>query len=188
MSIPVPKRPPGFVIGSRDAAVVLDLFIDYQCPHSKEAWPTMLELQEMYEGSLCLVIHPIVGVGNRQSYHMNRMVYALSDTVEKFVKISSICFDTQENFSNDAFFHKSEIDLIELCAQYAEEFDNAEKEAFLKIFNSKKNYLAAKTSIRESYKRAVWSTPSFFLNGTRETEMESGSSTDDWVDKINGMM
>ena len=49
MTIPIPKRPSGFIIGDLAAHVTIDTFIDIQCPHSRDIWPTLLEVSKHYK-------------------------------------------------------------------------------------------------------------------------------------------
>ena len=44
MTIPIPHRPSGFLLGDSAAQITIDAFIDIQCPHSRTVWPTLLEV------------------------------------------------------------------------------------------------------------------------------------------------
>lgn len=50
LQIPLPKRPLGFVYngGEPSAPIHLTAFVDLTCPDSKQAWPTVKKVADMY--------------------------------------------------------------------------------------------------------------------------------------------
>ncbi|ETM99907.1 hypothetical protein PPTG_18447 [Phytophthora nicotianae INRA-310] len=60
----IPRRPPGFTLGSgsADAGVQLESYIDLLCPDSKSAYPGLKKLVEHYQANelrVCLVLFPL---------------------------------------------------------------------------------------------------------------------------------
>ncbi|MBU2893084.1 hypothetical protein KO495_07060 [Colwellia sp. D2M02] len=49
MTIPIPHRPSGFLLGDAAVQITIDAFIDIQCPHSRKIWPTLLEVANYYK-------------------------------------------------------------------------------------------------------------------------------------------
>ncbi|WP_196358096.1 thioredoxin domain-containing protein [Nodosilinea nodulosa] len=77
--MPIPSRPSGFRLGSGDAPVQIEVFVDLECPFSKKAWPTVLAIANHYEGNgVGITAHPIVLCDHRQSWDLTKAVVAIA--------------------------------------------------------------------------------------------------------------
>lgn len=60
MTIPIPNRPSGFLLGDAAADITIDAFVDIQCVHSRTIWLVLLEVAEHYKGKpVSLRVHLI---------------------------------------------------------------------------------------------------------------------------------
>ena len=81
MPIPIPNRASGFTLGPSSANVKIDVFFDIQCPHSKQTWPTIIELLKYYESkSVSVTAHLITLSNHRQAWDLSLALFALADS------------------------------------------------------------------------------------------------------------
>jgi protein-disulfide isomerase len=191
MSIPIPKRPSGYRLGAPDAPIQLEMFFDLECPFSKKAWQTIIELQDSCNLKQVYMILQPMSLGNhRQSWDATKAAIALSgDDTNKFIDFVSYLFDRQEKFANEAFKDKTQTDWHDLLAEYAlDATECSEREKFIQLLNSEDIYNQTKIPARFAAIRGVWSTPTFFINGAEATDLSSQSSLSDWQKKINSLL
>jgi protein-disulfide isomerase len=195
MSIPVPKRAPGYTVGDKNATLHIEFYGDYQCPYTQKAWTKVFSVVKGYLDKVCITYHPVVVVGHRQAYHMIRAALAVAgEDVDKFIAFSNRLFQHQHQFTNAEFRDKTEIDLCNLLADHAEKFcDEANlvwqsRDKFFTLLNSDEVYLQAKTAIRAGVKNGVWATPTFFINGAEAVRIGSSTTVEEWRDTIQGLL
>lgn len=184
MSIPVPSSPPGYRLGSGDAPVQIEVFLDVECPFSKRAWPTLMALINEEAKRLAVTVHPIVLCDHRQSWDLTKALVAIAgqDSLKAW-KFLSHLYQHQQEFANEAFDTGSREELFRLTEQLINEFDpNAPAAELTKSIRDDSGEMAsgAKTSIRYAVDRGVWSTPTFFVNGSEAPQLESSSTLKDW--------
>lgn len=111
MTIPIPHRPSGFLLGDAAAQLTIDAFIDIQCPHSRTIWPTLLEVSKHYKGkSVSLRVHLITLSNHRQAWDMSLGLIALADgNADKFYNFATFIYERQAQFYNDIFYIKPTI-------------------------------------------------------------------------------
>ncbi|MGF1460313.1 MAG: DsbA family protein [Leptolyngbyaceae cyanobacterium] len=192
MSIPVPTRPSGYRLGSGEAQIQIDAFIDLECPFSKKAWPTMLALTNQEPNDrLAITTHPMVLCDHRQSWDLTKAVTAIAgDDASTAWKFISYLFKRQEEYHGAAFDDKTRQDLLTWIRQCLGEFDaTAVPDAILQEIADEGSELAsrAKVSVRHSISRGVWSTPTFFINGSVVPQLESSSTLDEWQDFLQSL-
>jgi protein-disulfide isomerase len=181
MPIPIPTRPPGYAIGKAGAPLQIEMFLDIQCPFSKKAWPTMLEVAKHYGEFLHLTLYPMTLPNHRQSWDATKAAVAFADdNPEKFIQFFSDLYDRQAQLSNDAFRDKTHRDLYELLSQFAVDCGDWEAEQFKQKLQSEAVYNATKVPLRIAFTRSVWSTPTFFINGAEAMQLSSSSTVQDW--------
>lgn len=201
MSMPVPSRPSGFRLGSGDAPVQVEVFIDLECPFSKKAWPTVLALANHYGGDsgtdrcancVSITAHPIVLCDHRQSWDLTKAVVAIAadDPLRAWPFIGHL-YQHQADYGQDAFDHKTRQDLRQLIADLTAKFDPALAAGDLaQQISDEKGAVAsrAKASVRYAINRGVWSTPAVFINGSLVPELESSSTLSDWQGVIDPLL
>ncbi len=193
MSMPVPSRPSGFRLGSGDAPVQVEVFIDLECPFSKKAWPTVLAVVNHYEGAYFgITAHPIVLCDHRQSWDLTKAVVAIAagDPLRAWQFIGHL-YQHQADYALDAFDHKTRQDLRQLVEDLAAKFDpDLSNSDLAQQISDEEGAVAsrAKASVRYAISRGVWSTPTVFINGSPVPELESSSTLSDWQAMIDPML
>jgi len=133
MPIPIPRNPSGFTLGDVAATAKIDVFFDIQCPHSKRAWPTIIEFVEHYKPKPVSVTAHIITLSNhRQAWDMSLALFSVADgDPAQFFEFASFLFERQDQFYNAPFLHKTHHDLRELAADFANQYSGVEKASFL---------------------------------------------------------
>jgi len=190
MPIPIPNRRSGFMLGAANADVVIDAFVDIQCPHSKRAWPTLIELLAHYQDeSLSLRVHLITLSNHRQAWDMSLGLFALAEgDAQAFFDFAGFLYAHQDDFYNGPFKHKTHDDLRHLVATFAEQHANADRERFLSRIDDQDVYIAARTPIRYAATRAVWATPTLFINNADDVPVNHESTLEDWRKVIDPLL
>ena len=190
MPIPIPNRSSGFTLGDPLANIKIDIFFDIQCPHSKRAWPTIINLLKYYESKpVCITAHIITLSNHRQSWDFNLALFALADgDAQRFFDFVGFLFERQEQFYNAPFMHKTHDDLRQLASDFAHQHAGVDKVSFLKRMDEHDIYIDARTPIRFAATRSVWATPTLFINNADDVPVKFDSSLQDWVDVINPLI
>lgn len=190
MPIPIPQKPSGFTLGDPSANAKVDVFFDIQCPHSKRAWPTLIALLDYYKSKPVSVSAHLITLSNhRQAWDMSLALFSVANgDARTFFEFVSFLFERQEQFYNAKFLHKTHQDLTELAADFAHQYAEVDKEAFLEKMASHEIYIAARTPIRFAATRAVWATPTFFINNADDVPVNHDSSLQDWQDVIDPLL
>lgn len=190
MTIPIPHRASGFVMGAANANVTIDVFVDLQCPYSKQAWPTLMSLVEHYKNqSVSLRTHLITLSNHRQAWDMSLGLFAFAQgDVERFYSFASFMYQNQEQFYNAEFKHKTHNDLQQLVADLAQQHAQINREVFLKRMADEDIYILARTPIRYAATRAVWATPTMFVNNGAKLPVNHRSPLEHWIALIDPLL
>ena len=190
MPIPIPKRSSGFTLGDPSALVKIDIFFDIQCPHSKRLWPTIVNLLKHYKAKPVNVTAHLITLSNhRQAWDMSLALFALADgSAAEFFDFTSFLFERQEQFSNAQFLNKTHADLRALAAGFAKDHAGLNREEFLKKMESHEIYIEARTPIRFAATRAVWATPTLFINNADDVPLSFDSNLSDWISAIDALL
>lgn len=191
MAIPIPNRPSGYRVGSADAPITVEVFLDLECPFSKKGWRNVMAVMAAYEPErVCWVFQPMTLGNHRQGWDATKGAIAVAGTdSNKFIDFVGYLFSRQEEFANEAWKDKTQTDFhnfLAECAADATEYKN--KEQFIERLNSEEIYAQARIPARFATVRGVWSTPTFFINGAEATSLSSGSSPEDWQTVINELL
>ncbi|EKO3631374.1 DsbA family protein [Agaribacterium haliotis] len=190
MAIPIPNRPSGYLLGDPAAAITLDAFIDIQCPHSRQAWPTLLAVMEHYQDKpVSLRVHLITLSNHRQAWDVSLGLFALADgDARKFYDFATYVYERQEQFYNAPFLHKTHDDLRQFVADLAQAHSDVNRDAFLKKMVSHDIYIDARTPIRYAATKSVWATPTFFVNNGDKVSVDHSSTLDNWKELIDPLL
>lgn len=190
MAIPIPNRPSGYLLGDPAAAITLDAFIDFQCPHSRQAWPTLLAVMEHYQDKpVSLRVHLITLSNHRQAWDVSLGLFALADgDARKFYDFATYVYERQEQFYNAPFLHKTHDDLRQFVADLAQAHSDVNRDAFLKKMVSHDIYIDARTPIRYAATKSVWATPTFFVNNGDKVSVDHSSTLDNWKELIDPLL
>ena len=190
MPIPIPKRPSGFTAGDINASVTVDVFLDIQCPHSKQAWPIICQLVEHYQGqSVSVTVHLMTLSNHRQSWDISLGLFAVADGDAKvFFDFASYLYERQDQFYNAVFEHKTHNDLRQLAARFAVDHAGVDPDWIIKRMSDNDVYINARTPIRFAATRAVWATPTFFINNADDVPITFESTLEEWVNAIGKLL
>ncbi|MCL1038695.1 thioredoxin domain-containing protein [Shewanella submarina] len=190
MAIPIPQRPSGVLLGDPSAQVTLDVFVDLQCPHSKKLWPTLMEVMNAYKGkSLGLKTHLITLSNHRQAWDMTLGLLAFADgNGDRFYQFATHLYAHQELFYNGQFRHKTQEDLIRLIAEQACSLEDINKAQFISRMADDDIYIAGRTPIRYAATRAVWATPTIFINNADDVPVNHSSSLAEWQAVLDALI
>lgn len=192
MPIPVPAYPSGYRLGSGDAPVQIDVFVDLQCPFSKKAWPTMMALvNEDDRDRLAIAAQPMVLCDHRQSWDLTKTIAAIAqyDPLQGW-KLISHFYQHQQAFASEAFQTQTRENLYDLIEDLIEKFDpSLPKGDIVETVKQDSGEVAnrAKASIRYGIDRGVWSTPTFLVNDSEVPHLESSSTLQDWRSFLNSL-
>jgi hypothetical protein len=190
MTIPIPHRPSGFLLGDAAAEITIDAFIDIQCVHSRMVWPTLLAVSKYYQDeSVSLRVHLITLSNHRQAWDMSLGLFALADeNSNTFFDFATFMFERQAQFYNGEFLHKTHNDLIQLVTDFAEEHANVDRTKFIERMIDNDIYINARTPIRYAATRAVWATPTLFINNAGNVPVDHKSSLAQWRKVIDPLL
>ncbi|MEL7332186.1 MAG: thioredoxin domain-containing protein [Cyanobacteria bacterium J06560_2] len=188
MAIPIPARPSGYRLGQADAPVVVEMFLDLECPFSKRGWNNIIPVTKAYSPQQVCWVFQLMTLGNhRQSWDATKAAIALAQQdTQKFVEITSKIFRQQAEFANEAWKDKTQTEFHRWLAENIVE--GTDQASFIEHLNSKEVYAAARIPARFATVRGVWSTPTFFINGAEATALSSGSSRQDWQATIDPLL
>lgn len=183
MAIPIPPRPSGYRRGNCNAPLQIEAFIDVECPFSKKAWSTLLTLADHYSSDQAsITVHAIVLADHRQSWDITRAAVAIAaDDAARFWEVATYLYERHGTYANQAFDQHTREELYELLAKFAADLgETADKDAFIQQIRSDRVTQKTKTPIRFAISRGVWSTPTFFVNGSEADKLSSSSTLADW--------
>lgn len=181
--IPIPKRPSGFVKGNASAGLQIEAFVDIQCPYSKKAWPTLLEVADHYGPNVVQLRVQLLSMANhRQSWDVTKAIFAVADAnSDVFFNLTTFLYAHQEQFFNGPFKQRTQVDLYDLIVRLLAEFGyQADRTEFINRIEGDDVFAAAKIPSRSAFSRGVWSTPTFFINGAEATQLSSSSTLEEW--------
>jgi len=161
-----------------------------QCPHSRNIWPTLLGVMEHYkESSVSLKVHLITLSNHRQAWDMSLGLFTLADgDAQTFYDFASLLYDSQDEFYNAQFKHKTHEDLRQLIADKAESHSTIDREKFLQRMSDGDIYTLARTPIRYAATKSVWATPTVFINNGSNVPVDHLSSLVDWQNMIDPLL
>ena len=106
---------------------------------------------------------------------------------ERFVEFTSFVYDNQDKFNKAAGDAKSQSELKAVFAGLVEEF-GGDRARFEADVDGEDVLLKVKENQRQGILHAVWSTPTFIINGAEVTSLGSSTSPEDWVKYLTGLL
>lgn len=190
MPIPIPNRASGFTLGDPSASAKIDIFFDIQCPHSKRAWPTIVELLKYYQSKpVSVTAHLITLSNHRQAWDMSLALFSVAGgDAQRFFDFANFLFERQDQFYNSEFLNKTHADLRTLAAEFAMEHAGLNQEEFLERMDAHETYIDARTPIRFAATRSVWATPTLFINNADDVPVSFDSDIQDWISLVDSLL
>jgi len=189
--IPLPRRPLGFVYkgGEPSAPIHLTAFVDLLCPDSKQAWPTVKKVADMYGSEVVqftLQLFPL-------PYHTNAFMAAQSVyAVEAYnsslvISWMDVIFENQEQLYNFQTMDKDRYDVINIISNLGGKL-NIDKSVIKNGLTNTEFDEHTRISWKYGCSRTVSGTPFFFLNGIFVSEASSTWTVDDWKKLIDPLL
>lgn len=153
-------------------------------------WPTLLDVSKHYKDkSVSLRVHLITLSNHRQAWDLSLGLFALAEgDANKFYEFASFIYERQDQFYNAAFMHKTHDDLKQLIADLANEHAGVDREEFLARMGDDDIYDQARTPIRYAATKAVWATPTLFINNADNVPVDHNSSIEEWQAVIDPLL
>ncbi|CAH3120067.1 unnamed protein product [Porites lobata] len=189
--IPLPKHPLGFVYhgGESSAPIHLTAFVDLTCPDSKQAWPTVKKIADMYGPKVVqftLQLFPL-------PYHTNAFIAAQSVyAVEAFnsslvISWMDVIFDNQEQLYNFQTMDKDRYDVINIISDLGSKL-KIDKSVIKDGLSNTKFDESARISWKHGCSRTVSGTPFFFINDIFVSEASASWTVEDWKKLIDPLL
>ena len=158
------------------------MFFDIQCPHSKTAWPTLMEVMKHYQSKpFSLRVHMITLSNHRQAWDVSLGLFALAEgDATKFYDFVTFAYERQDQFYKGPFLHKTHDDLRQFVADMAMDHADVDRDTFLQRMGDNDIYIEGRTPIRYAATKFVWATPTFFVNNGDNVPVGHKSSVGDW--------
>jgi len=191
MTIPIPTRPSGYQRGQCDASAQVEVFLDIECPFSKKAWSTLCAIADEYADSeVSFTLHPVVLANHRQSWDVTKAAVILAaDDPARFWDVFNYLYERQAQYDEAALLQQTHGDLYNLLARFAAEYsDWKDSTEFIRQLTSDRVEQETKVPIRYAISRGVWSTPTFFVNGSEADQLSSSSSVADWKSVLDPLL
>ncbi|XP_068748495.1 uncharacterized protein [Montipora capricornis] len=189
--IPLPKRPLGFVFngGEPTAPILLAAFVDLTCPDSKQAWPTVKKVAEMYGPKvLQFTVHLFPLPYHTNAFMAAQSVYAV-DAFNSSLVMSwlTTVFANQEQLYNSQTMGKDRYDVINIISDLGS--DIGVDKSIIKHGLTNNEYNGhTRISWKYGCSRTVSGTPFFFLNDIFVSEASSSWSVDNWKQLIDPLL
>eukprot|EP00005_Dracoamoeba_jomungandri_P006090 CAMPEP_0174251512 /NCGR_PEP_ID=MMETSP0439-20130205/1312_1 /TAXON_ID=0 /ORGANISM="Stereomyxa ramosa, Strain Chinc5" /LENGTH=213 /DNA_ID=CAMNT_0015331843 /DNA_START=39 /DNA_END=680 /DNA_ORIENTATION=- len=185
-SAPVPKTSFFRSIGDPDAPVVLEGFLDFQCPDCKAAWPVLKQVMAHYGPSkLRFFFQPFP-----LPYHHNAFFAAeasfvtveLTGNVSTFWNLTEILFQMQDYWGDTGTENMTSTQVISLLGDYAVKCCGVDKKQFIAKMGWTSEYnLNARDMWKFGASQGMYGTPQFKVNGVFVPEASSGWQLQQWV-------
>ena len=204
MAPPLPLVPAGIKLtNSFSSGVVVDLFHDVCCPYSKKMFDTVfrslipaLELKNLI-GSIQFLWQSVPQPWHAQSCCMHDAIMAASILdIEKTPTYILNIFAKQTDFFDDQTKNLSRVQIYENLAAIGGEsgYDISSLSALLSLEDVEGNEGLGnvtqhlKWAVKYHRVRGVHVTPTVFINGIEASDVSSGWSDTEWLEKLQPMI
>jgi len=187
--LPIPPRYDGQSIGNPNAPIMLEEFLDFQCPYCMASYPTIQNVIQYYgPNKLYYVMHVFPLWLHRQAWDAARAAAVIVQyNQSEYFSFVEYLFAHQTEFENAAFFNQTENDLFNLFASFAKNF-GVEYSTFITAMNNQTTFNIADSGVHYGITRQVVGTPTFFINGIKAENMTSESTQQEWINLINSVL
>jgi protein-disulfide isomerase len=154
MSPTVSIHPDDHMTGSRDAAIVLVEYGDYQCPYSRQAHAAVKDLQRRLGSQLCFVYRHFPLTGKHPYAELAAETAEAAGDQGKFWQMHDALFALQSQFGPD------------MIAELARKL-NLSAEALCEDMRTRRFQATVERIAASGTHLGVEETPTFFINGER---------------------
>ncbi|XP_033628931.1 uncharacterized protein LOC117291388 [Asterias rubens] len=192
--VPIPKRPPrGFVYNASSctAPVELKVFVDLTCPDCKAAWPTLLQVAEVYNHAHMVTFEVLIFPlpYHRASFPAAQVSYVLNKIApEKVYTWFTYMFKNQAKYYNSAILKQSQDVVLQM---FADDLFTAtgikQSETLPHLVDSDASREDAIVMWKYACSRTVSGTPTALINDVR-IDFGIDWTLDDWSKVINPLL
>lgn len=189
--IPIPKTRLGYVYngGSNDAPISLDIHMGPLCPDSRDALPAAKQVATHYgPKTLRLTLHMFPLPYHHHSFYTAigaKAVLKLSSVVSAY-QYFDLVYNNLAMLSNDATVNMSTTQVLGLLAGFASQV-GIERQQFLATMAMPELDSECRGAWKYSCSRAVFGTPTFFLNDVT-VAADPTWTLDDWKQVIDPLL
>jgi hypothetical protein len=188
VAMAIPKRYPGFLWGSDDAQVNIELFCDPLCPDCRDTWPALLTILGRYPTQVNARVQLLDLPYHTWSYYAIRAIYALNSTEIAKRVIDALYSDGDlDKFSNTALLRVPEAQIAEQFANYVTQKFHVDKTRFLANFANTAIVSDAAGTFGWAASHMIDETPTVKINGAL-TALGPSSTILDWINIIKGLI
>ncbi|KAK6939307.1 Thioredoxin-like fold [Dillenia turbinata] len=181
----IPAKFDGFVYKNRGGdldSVIIEAFFDPVCPDSRDAWPPLRKVLDLYGSRISFIFHPFA-----LPYHDNAFVTSRAlHIVDKLnstatYKLLELFFKHQEKFYNLPTRNLSRASIVKKIVKFSTRaVGNSYYSEIEEGFNDRKTDLLTRVSFKYGCTRGVFGTPFFFVNGFALPDAGSALDYDAW--------
>ncbi|KAG6488447.1 uncharacterized protein LOC122004918 [Zingiber officinale] len=169
--------------------IVVDAFLDPLCPDSRDSWPTLKKVVELYSPLLAVIVHPFP-----LPYHSNSFLACRALHIANKLNASStfpfleLFFRYQEKYYNAPTKNITRTAMIEDMANLSIEAVGNSLSEFLSGFDDQETDLATRISFKYGCSRGVYGAPFFFVNGFLLPDAGSALDFATWKNIIDPLL
>eukprot|EP01123_Difflugia_compressa_P005067 TRINITY_DN16637_c0_g1_i1.p1 TRINITY_DN16637_c0_g1~~TRINITY_DN16637_c0_g1_i1.p1 ORF type:complete len:219 (-),score=40.48 TRINITY_DN16637_c0_g1_i1:117-773(-) len=193
VEITIPKHTPGHAIGNSSAPIKLEMFIDWQCSDSKQAWPTVYSIVQHYgPDKIYFVFHVLQLWFFRQSgdLALAAEIIAQHGKSGSYWDMTTYLFDVQPNYYNHMWYTKTEQDLYNELAVIGAKFgvDNSTFFSEISQWEQGDVWDAVNTAHVYAKTQQIINTPTFMVNGFKDLTLNEDTTTEQWMAYIDALL
>jgi len=184
----VPGRYPGYKQGSPAAPILIEAFVDFQCPDCASDWPVVKQVLDHYgPEQVYFIMHVYPLVMHRQALGAAKAIQIINNRTQNLWPAIDFFFLNQASFFNQVFRDKTEQDLITLLAGYAAKFGVATTD-FTTDYDATGILERVDQDLQFGLSRTIYGTPSFYVNGFKMVNFDETTPYNTWVQFIDGLL
>ncbi|CAF1171747.1 unnamed protein product [Didymodactylos carnosus] len=191
--IPIPTRPEGYgIIGSPDANIIVEMYLDLLCDDCQASWPTIMSLVYYYDTRIQFLIHPFPFPYHTNSFLVNQGLHVVANVTEGTInlikKYAQLALQHQSTWYNEATMNMTITEVIQSVANFiANDVQVATVDRVMRLMQDKDINERTVISWKYACSRGVFSTPTFMVNGVY-VSADSSWTLDNWrsvIDPLN---
>eukprot|EP01130_Rhizamoeba_saxonica_P014040 TRINITY_DN6074_c0_g2_i1.p1 TRINITY_DN6074_c0_g2~~TRINITY_DN6074_c0_g2_i1.p1 ORF type:complete len:213 (-),score=30.12 TRINITY_DN6074_c0_g2_i1:34-672(-) len=177
---PIPHRIPGWKMNVKpNAAIQFEVFVDYVCPDSAVAYPTIRQLLDTYGDNIQITMYVLALPYHHNSFYASKLGTIIEHTNRpKWVFVEEI-FKNQQQWFNTPTRNLTAAQVVQDMGKFLEQFDISSQD-FQKLFWSDEIEETSRIAWKYATSRGVFGTPQFFVNGVPVLNAQDNWSVKDW--------
>jgi protein-disulfide isomerase len=141
-------------LGIEKADIVIVEFSDFQCPFSKEVYPTLKQISQEYQTSVKIIYRDIPNLTNHPDAANAALAADCAFEQKKFWEYHDLLFDNQADLSL--------VNLKQLAAKL-----NLNMAQFNQCLDSRQYLSEVQNDLQDGLQLGITGTPTFFINGAK---------------------